>query len=176
MNVSPQQLQAKLAGGDDLTLVDVRTPAEFTAVHLTGARSLPLERLEGAALRDLASDKAPCVLICASGRRADLARAKLSAAGAAEPQVLEGGMNAWIQAGQPVVRGKGVISLERQVRIAAGLLVLAGVLLGSQVHPAFYALSGFVGAGLTLAGLTDWCGMALLLARMPWNQSSPPQS
>ena len=78
---------------------------------------------------------------------------------------------AWNEAGFPVTRGRSrVISLERQVRIGAGALVLTGVLLGSLVHPAFFALSGLVGAGLVFAGLTDWCGMGLLLAKAPWNQ------
>ena len=84
--------------------------------------------------------------------------------------MLEGGVTAWEQAGLPVKRGKTVLSLERQVRVAAGLLVLTGVVLGFLVHPAFFGLAAFVGAGLTFAGLTDWCGMAMLLAKMPWNQ------
>jgi hypothetical protein len=79
---------------------------------------------------------------------------------------------AWEAAGLPVTRGKKVLSLERQVRVAAGLLVLTGVILGTWVHPGFHGLAGFVGAGLVFAGLTDWCGMAMLLAKMPWNQRS----
>ena len=83
---------------------------------------------------------------------------------------VEGGTQAWAAAGLPVVRGKKIVSLERQVRIAAGSLVCLGVLLAWLVHPAFIALSAFVGAGLIFAGLTDTCGMGLLLARMPWNR------
>ena len=86
--------------------------------------------------------------------------------------MVEGGTKAWEAAGLPVVRGQGVISIERQVRIGAGTLVLLGVLLGSWVDPFWFFLSGFVGAGLIFAGITDWCGMGLLLAKMPWNQSS----
>jgi len=89
------------------------------------------------------------------------------------PNVLsvEGGTDAWQRAGLPVVRGQDkVISLERQVRIAAGLLVLIGIAMGWLVHPVFLGLSAFVGAGLTFAGITDWCGMGMLLAKMPWNQ------
>jgi hypothetical protein len=85
---------------------------------------------------------------------------------------IEGGTNACIVAGLPVVRGKKAISLERQVRIAAGLLVLLGVILGWLVHPAFFGLAAFVGAGLVFAGVTDTCGMGMILARMPWNQCS----
>ena len=83
---------------------------------------------------------------------------------------VEGGTLACVEAGLPVVRGKKAISLERQVRIAAGSLVLLGVLLGWFVHPAFIGLSAFVGAGLVFAGITDTCGMGMMLARMPWNQ------
>ena len=83
---------------------------------------------------------------------------------------VDGGTEAWEQAGLPVVRGRGVIALDRQVRIAAGLLVLLGVGLSLLVHPAFVAVSAFVGAGLVFAGITDTCGMAMLLAKMPWNQ------
>jgi rhodanese-related sulfurtransferase len=171
MNWTVQHLQAAIAAGENLSLVDVRTPAEFAAEHIDGSRLVPLDRLSGPALTELAAESATQVLVCATGRRAGLAAEKLAAAGGALPRVLAGGLNAWIQAGHPVVRGKGAISLERQVRITAGLLVLAGIALGSLVNPAFYALSGFVGAGLIFAGITDWCGMALLLARMPWNQS-----
>ena len=83
-------------------------------------------------------------------------------------------MLAWQAAGLPVNRGQAGLSLERQVRIAAGVLVLSGVVLGTWVDPAFYGLSGFVGAGLIFAGVTDWCGMGLLLARAPWNQCGTP--
>ena len=87
---------------------------------------------------------------------------------------MEGGTLACVEAGLPVVRGRKAISLERQVRIAAGLLVLLGALLGWLVHPAFVGLSAFVGAGLVFAGVTDTCGMGLLLARMPWNRVKEP--
>ena len=96
---------------------------------------------------------------------------KLEKEGFTDCQVVEGGTLGWAEAGLPVNRGTTkVISLERQVRIAAGLLVLTGVALGTWVHPGFYGISAFVGAGLTFAGITDWCGMAMLLAKMPWNQ------
>jgi rhodanese-related sulfurtransferase len=99
-----------------------------------------------------------------------MACARLQAAGQANVVNVEGGTLAWAEAGLPVVRGPKAISLERQVRIAAGSLVLLGAVLGWFVHPAFVGLSAFIGAGLVFAGVTDTCGMALLLARMPWNQ------
>ncbi len=104
------------------------------------------------------------------GGRAAKACEKFAAAGFPKAVNIAGGTNAWIAAGLPVVRGERVMSLERQVRIAAGLLVMAGVALAVLVHPLFYLLSVFVGAGLVFAGLTNTCGMGLLLARMPWNR------
>ena len=83
---------------------------------------------------------------------------------------VEGGTQAWDGAGLPVIRGKKSMSLERQVRIAAGFLVVLGTILGWLVHPGFYGISAFVGAGLVFAGITDTCGMGMVLAKMPWNQ------
>jgi len=87
--------------------------------------------------------------------------------------VVEGGTNAWIAAGLPVIRGRKTISIERQVRIGAGSLVVIGTGLGRFVHPAFYILAAFVGAGLVFAGVTDICGMANVLAKAPWNRTKP---
>ena len=150
----------------------MRTPVEFRELHATAARNLPLDRLDPAAVMQARSgsrDK-PLYLICRSGSRGRQACEKFLAAGFANVVNVEGGTLAWAECGLPVVRGKKAISLERQVRIAAGSLVLLGVLLGWLVHPVFLALSAFVGAGLVFAGITDTCGMGMLLARMPWNQ------
>ena len=111
----------------------------------------------------------PIYVMCQSGNRAKRAAEKIEKAGIDSVSVIEGGMNAWEAAGLPVQRGRTTLSLERQVRIAAGTLVLLGVVLGFSVTPVMYALSGLVGAGLIFAGITDTCGMGLLLARMPWN-------
>ena len=150
-------------------LVDVRTPAEHGEVHIAGSALMPLDRLDPEKVREQAAGR-PCVLVCRSGKRAEQARQKLAASGCSPLAVLEGGVAAWEAAGLPVERGRAVMSLERQVRIAAGLLVLTGVALGATVHPAFFGLIAFVGAGLVFAGITDWCGMGMLLARMPWNR------
>jgi len=152
-------------------MLDVRTPAEYGEVHIPGSTLMPLDRLNARKLQDEAGDR-PCVLVCRSGKRAEQARQKLAAAGAIPLAVLEGGVSGWEGAGLPVRRGRAAVSLERQVRIAAGLLVLTGVILGIALHPAFLGLSAFAGAGLVFAGITDWCGMGLLLARMPWNRHS----
>lgn len=151
-------------------LLDVRTPGEFRAAHVAGSISQPLDHLDPASLQTLLTPGRACVVLCQSGNRARKAAERLKAAGLSGIFVVEGGLQAWQAAGLPVEKGAGVLSLERQVRIGAGLLVLTGIALGTWVHPGFYGLSAFVGAGLVFAGITDWCGMGLLLARMPWNR------
>ena len=121
----------------------------------------------------LAKDQ-PVYLLCRSGARAAKAVEKLARAGFASGVVVTGGTLAWQEAGLPVERGTvKVISLERQVRIAAGSLVVIGVVLAKLVNPWFIGLSACVGAGLVFAGITDFCGMGLLLARLPWNSRKP---
>jgi rhodanese-related sulfurtransferase len=169
--ITPQQL-AELCKQGKIKLIDVRTPVEFREVHIDIARNVPLDRLDPAALmqsRNGSKDE-PLYLICRSGSRGRQACEKFLAAGFTNVINVEGGTLACVECGLPVVRGKKMISLERQVRIAAGLLVLIGALLGWFVHPAFIGLSAFVGAGLVFAGVTDTCGMGMMLARMPWNQ------
>ncbi len=172
-SIDPRQLHGRRQRGDTLNLLDVRTPAEHAEIHIPGVQLMPLDRLDATQLESangFAKDQ-PLYVLCRSGSRAKQAAEKLEKEGFTQCHVVEGGTMAWAAAGLPVNRGaSGVIPLERQVRIAAGLMVLAGVLLAQFVHPAFIWLSGFVGAGLTFAGITDWCGMGLLIARMPWNQ------
>jgi len=165
-------VQALLAGGRGVVIVDVRTPAEYAKVHATGTKSVPLDQIDPVALAALRKGDEPLYVICHSGARAAKACQKLLDAGIANVLSIEGGMVAWEQAGLPVVRGAGkVISLERQVRIAAGILVLIGAVLAWTVHPAFVGLSAFIGAGLMFAGITDTCGLAMVLAKMPWNRA-----
>jgi rhodanese-related sulfurtransferase len=154
-----------------VNLIDVRTPAEFGEIHVTFARCLPLDQLDAKLIKeDRAKSDRPLYVICRSGSRGQMACEKLIAAGVSNVVHVEGGTLAWEQAGLPVARGKKAMSLERQVRIAAGSLVLLGVALGAFVSQWLYGLSAFVGAGLVFAGLTDTCGMGMLLARMPWNR------
>jgi len=167
--ITPAELQTILATHSSASVIDVRTPVEFAEVHVPQARSVPLDELKPDALQ-LQKDQ-PVYLLCRSGGRATKAAEKFAKAGFAQPIVVAGGTLAWIEANLPVTRGQTkVISLERQVRIVAGSLVFIGVLLGWFVHRGFYGLSAFVGAGLVFAGITDFCGMGLLLARMPWNK------
>ena len=169
--LSPRQL-ADLCQSGQIDLLDVRTPVEYRELHATDARNVPLDRLDPVALMQArnGSKDEPLYLICRSGSRGRQACEKFLAAGFPNVVNVEGGTLSWAECGLPVVRGQKAISLERQVRIAAGLLVLLGALLGWLVHPAFVGLAAFVGAGLVFAGVTDTCGMGLLLARMPWNQ------
>jgi rhodanese-related sulfurtransferase len=158
--------------GRPTPLIDVRTPAEFRALHVTFAQNIPLDRLDADAAAAIAGgDGQPLYVVCQKGGRGQLACDRLRAAGLANVVNIEGGTIACLQAGVPVVRGPAAISLERQVRIAAGSLVLLGVALAWLVHPYWIGLCAFVGAGLVFAGLTDTCGMGLLLARMPWNRT-----
>ena len=173
--IRPIELQGLLLREPALALVDVRTPAEFAEVHVQQARNEPLDRFDPKGLvasGSITADK-PTYLLCRSGARASKAAEKMAKQGLDQAVVVEGGTLAWIEAGLPVERGKTkVISLERQVRIGAGSLVLLGLILAWLVSPCFLALSGFVGAGLVFAGISDWCGMGLLLAKAPWNSRS----
>ena len=174
--ISTKELHDQVASGRKIELVDVRTPVEFREVHVTFARNIPLDQLDAtqvASERNGSTD--PLYVICRSGSRGKQACEKFAAAGLNVVNV-EGGTQAWDQAGLPVVRGQKTISLERQVRIAAGLLVVTGAALGYFVNPVWIGLAAFVGAGLTFAGITDTCGMGLLLARMPWNKVSASSS
>lgn len=150
-------------------LLDVRTPAEFEESHIDGSVLHPLSELSPEEVKILATGKEACVLVCRSGNRARQAAEKLISYGLPNLQILEGGVLAWEAAGLPLNRGAKTISLERQVRIAAGALVFTGVALGYFVAPGWMALSAFVGAGLVFSGVTDTCGMGMLIARLPWN-------
>ena len=171
--ISPKELLERTQAGQQVDLIDVRTPVEYREVHVTFARNVPLERLDPAAIvAERNGSDQPLYVICRSGTRGKQACDKLLASGCCNVINVEGGTQACEQAGLPVVRGKKAVSLERQVRIAAGMLVLTGALLGIFVHPYWSGLAAFVGAGLIFAGVTDTCGMAMVLARMPWNQIS----
>jgi rhodanese-related sulfurtransferase len=176
--ISPSDVFANRHSEQAIKLIDVRTPSEFRSIHAEGATLVPLDQFDpGRLSRSDAAANNPIYLICGSGARAKTAAEKCAAAGLTNVAVVDGGTTAWEAAGLPVVRGRGAISLERQVRIAAGSLVFIGVVLGWFVHRIFFALPAFVGAGLVFSGVSNTCGMALVLARMPWNQAdSAPDS
>ena len=150
-------------------LLDVRTPSEFSSRRAAGARNIPLDALE--TFTGSLPKNAPILLLCEKGGRAAIAATKLRGHGFEDVHVVEGGTESWAASGLPIEgTGRKVISIERQVRIGAGSFVLLGVILGLLVNSAFFGLSAFIGAGLIFAGVTDWCGMGLLLARAPWNR------
>lgn len=161
--ISPQEAHAMLADG--ARLVDIRGADEFARARAEGAENRPLDRI------DRIEADGPLVFMCRSGMRTASNADRLGCCHPGEAYLLEGGLDGWRKAGLPVEEDKRQpLELMRQVQIAAGLLVLAGVALGLTVAPAWFALSAFVGAGLTFAGTTGWCGMAHLLAIMPWNR------
>ncbi|MCU0962685.1 MAG: rhodanese-like domain-containing protein [Pirellulaceae bacterium] len=169
--ISPQQLQSVIQSGQAVDLLDVRTPLEFREVHVTGARNVPLDQLDVARLIAERSDPAaPLYVICRSGARGSQACEKFLAAGHANVVNVEGGTMACDRAGLPVTRGKAAFSLQRQVQITAGSVVLLGSLLAIFIHPYWAILAAAVGAGLIYTGVTDSCMLGMLLARMPWNQ------
>jgi rhodanese-related sulfurtransferase len=172
--IPPLDLAELCTDGKNIDLIDVRTPAEFRELHAVPARNIPLEQRDPSALTHShnGSPEDPHYLICRSGSRGKQACEKFLNAGCDNVVNVEGGTLAWESAGLPVVRGKKAISLERQVRISAGLLVSLGALLSWLIHPAFIGLPAFVGLGLVYAGVTDTCGMGLILARMPWNRGN----
>ena len=151
-------------------LVDVRSASEYASGHIPGAMNVPMDQIE-ARLDDLRPNL-PLILICQGGTRARMTAALLEPCGR-DVAVLDGGTGAWVQAGFPIVKStKTRWSLERQVRLAAGLLVIAGFVLSRVAHPVWIFLSLFAGLGLTFAGLTDLCLMGEMLQRMPWNKRS----
>ena len=156
----------------EAVLVDVREPAEYNAESIAGAKLLPLAGITKSALPNYACKK--LVIHCRKGGRGGSACEKLLAE---DPNLeiynLDGGITAWADAGYPVQSsGKFFLALDRQVQLTIGLCVLIGSLLAYFVNPQFFLLTGFFGAGLTFAGLSGFCGLAMVIARMPWNQGN----
>jgi rhodanese-related sulfurtransferase len=155
----------------DAVLIDVREPDEHARERIEGARLAPLSRFDQASLEGERGKIA--VFHCNSGNRTVQAADRLLGAGFAEAYQLEGGLQGWKKAGLPVIANRTApLPIMRQVQIAAGSLVLLGIVLALLASPWFMALSAFVGAGLIVAGITGFCGMANLLLHMPWNRSS----
>lgn len=157
--------------------VDLRTAAEYENECLHDCIALPVQELTPGnfkdALTNIEHHSGPVYLLCQSGKRAEIAIDKLQGHADHELIIIEGGLNALKAAGIETKQGaRKTISLERQVRIAAGTLTVTGVILGFSIHPGFFGISAFVGAGLMFAGITDTCGMAMMLAQMPWNKAS----
>ena len=164
------EINELLNSGGECQVIDVREFSEFNSERIADAQLMPLSNFERHA--DQIDHSKPVYLLCRSGNRAKQAAEKLIKKGFTDIHVVEGGMAAWSSANLPVIKGESKVwSLERQVRFAAGLFVLTGVVLGFLLTPYLFLLSGFIGAGLVFSAVTDTCGMGMVLARMPWNKA-----
>lgn len=171
-HIDTTELRALLQRRNDVTLLDVRSPGEFAGVHIDGSSNLPLDVLRDHGSEIVPRLAGPTALVCAQGVRSVEAAKLLAAAGADDLRVLEGGLRAWQAEGGPVVRGKGKWAMDRQVRLVAGSLVLAGVLASTVVGRAKW-LAAATGAGLLESAVTNTCGMAKILGMLPYNKTSP---
>lgn len=172
-SVTVRELNRRLAAGQEAELLDVRTPGEYAAGHVPGAELIPLDELDPAAFgRERSGDVAPVYVLCQSGGRARKAIEKLERAGVQGCVLVEGGTQAWLDAGLPVNRGESkVLPLMRQVQITIGLVSATGAALALAVNPWFALLPLITGCGLLFAGITGYCGLAMILAKMPWNRT-----
>lgn len=157
---------------DDLMVIDVRSGAEFDSMHIKGSYHVPLAMLSEHTEEFAAKMGTRVVLVCQSGNRAEQARKHLDAVGLASASVLSGGVPAYAAAGGNVIRSRGPWALERQVRMTAGSLVLAGVLGSKFISPKLGLVAGGIGAGLTFSAATNSCAMGQMLSKMPWNRSA----
>jgi rhodanese-related sulfurtransferase len=171
--VTPLELQRLCLDGTR-DILDVRTPAEYESTHIPGAVLAPLDTLNAADFLKARTDQSkPIYVVCQSGGRARKAIEKFRSAGFQDCILLEGGTQAWTEAGLPVIRGsRQTLSLMRQVQITIGIVSGAGAVLALTVHRGFAVLPLLTGGGLLVAGLTGTCGLALLLAKMPWNKTA----
>jgi rhodanese-related sulfurtransferase len=168
--IDARSLEAELARGAEITVLDVRTPGEFEAGHIPGSYNVPLDLLDEHRA-ELSQATHPVVLVCRSGNRASQAERKLAEVGMPNVKVLTGGLTAWQASGGAVRQVRERWDLERQVRLVAGSLVLTSILASLAFPPAKW-LAGAVGAGLTVAALTNTCTMALLLSKLPYNRGA----
>lgn len=169
--ISADGLGRLMTDGQTVQLIDVRTPAEFAGEHVAGAVSIPLDKLDPAELSSRRINSGgPIYVMCETGARSAMACRRLAAAGIDSVTNVEGGIVAWRRAGLSTNVGrKKVMPMERQVRLGAGLILLIGLVLAWTIHPYFLAIPAFVAVGLIVSGVTGFCGMAIVLGKMPWN-------
>lgn len=176
-SISPALLEECFRSGKSVELIDVSSPAEFEEVHVSSARNLPIGSTQLIQFMELR--KVDCenrlYVMCRGGVRSVKVCKQYPSANLVN---VEGGTKNWLEQGLPAVRNTDTFSVQRQVQIAAGALALTGSLLAAFVHPYFVCVPAIVGSGLLTAGLTNTCGMAMFLVKMPWNQkhkkSTPP--
>jgi rhodanese-related sulfurtransferase len=175
MKIQAMELAKALQSGKRVALFDVRTPVEYAEEHIEGSVQMPVGQWDAQGVASDAAQSDLCVLICQSGKRAEHAHDRFLQAGCSNLMILEGGVSAWKDAGMPLVRGISKrLPLMRQVQLVIGVHALLGSVLALTVNKNFAFLPAFLGAGLTLAGSTGWCGLAILLSKMPWNRVNPP--
>ena len=163
-----EDLKKKIDSGESVQLIDVRSPAEYLTSRIAGSQLVPITHFDQ--LAPSLDKQNKVYALCRSGRRAKTFCENLDIMGF-DSVVIEGGIQKWMDQGYPVERSANVPwSIERQTRFGAGMFVFLGVVLGMTVHPGFFYFSGFVGLGLMVAGFTDFCGMAMMLEKMPWNR------
>jgi rhodanese-related sulfurtransferase len=168
----PETLLSWMSEHQDFVVIDVRSAAEFETLHIRGSYNVPLPLLSEHTEELAARLGSRVVLVCQSGARAEQARHRLNAAGIVGAYVLRGGASGFAEAGGDVVRGKRRWDLDRQVRLAAGSLVVAGLTGGKFLSPRFRIIAGAIGAGLTFSAATNTCAMGKALSRMPWNRAA----
>lgn len=169
--LTPEQLRELREANPRVRLIDVRTPGEFAGAHIPGSRNVPLDLLREHRGELGAEHGDPVVLVCRSGLRADQARRLVAGTGLGHVSVLQGGISGWEGAGAPVERGEGGRwAMERQVRLAAGTIVLAAILASTAFNPLKWVAAA-VGAGLVAAAVTNTCAMARVLSLLPRNRA-----
>ncbi|GJL54977.1 MAG: sulfurtransferase [Nitrospirales bacterium] len=171
-NISPNRNATPVT---NQLIIDVRTPGEFEEVHIPGSMNIPLTDLESSLpeLRERVKNYEELILVCRTQNRVELAHNQLVAHGIRHARILEGGVTQWVADGKPVIRGKQGMSLERQVRLAAGMMIVVGIISGVLISPWFLLLPAAAGIGLMHAGWTDSCLMGMLLTFLPYNRRSP---
>lgn len=171
-SISPKELNARRESGEPLEFLDVRTPPEFTTAHVPKAKLVPLDQLDPKTYLDQREHpEKPIYVFCQAGGRATKAVEQFRKIGFENAILVEGGTQAWIDAGLPVERGESqVLPLMRQVQIVIGVFTALGAVLALTVHPLWVLLPLFTGCGLIFAGVTGICGLAVLMAKAPWNR------
>jgi rhodanese-related sulfurtransferase len=170
--LAPETLRSWTAEHQDLVVIDVRSAAEFESMHIRGSHNVPLPLLSEHTDELAARLGSRVVLVCQSGVRAEQARQRLAASGIDTAYVLTGGVPGFAATGGDVVKGRDRWDLERQVRLAAGSLVVLGLAGGKFVSPRIRTLAGVIGAGLTFSAATNTCAMGQAISAMPWNRAA----
>lgn len=173
-NILPIALYDRMQAGDVINLIDVRTPSEYSEIHIVGARLYPITQFNPEAflqeLRETGHAGKTVFAVCRGGPRSQKVCEMLQSAGHTDVVNVEGGTDAWVRAGLPVVRGKAAISLERQTQLTIGIMILIGMFLGLSLSAWFYLIPFVIGVGLMHAGLSGYCMFTQWLSTMPWNR------